>query len=199
MPVRKNPFKKHHLKFAVVGTLAFVMASCGGVDKNERELSEEALKRRGLNENFPMSNEDRRAVGRGSLLGEAGGFSLFGGSGNKPSSNNYSDVTGGVNAYLWRASLDTVSFMPLASADAIGGIIITDWFESADAKGERLKANIRITTKELRASGVDASLFRQELKNGNWRDVEAKEELGIKLENKILSRAREIKIEETRL
>jgi hypothetical protein len=88
-----------------------------------------------------------------------------------------------------------MSFMPLASADAVGGVIITDWYESEDAKGERIKANVRINTKELRASGVEVSLFKQKLSGGNWRDSKASKDLEEKLEEKILSKAREIKIE----
>ncbi|MBV9249989.1 MAG: DUF3576 domain-containing protein, partial [Acetobacteraceae bacterium] len=72
----------------------------------------------------------------------------------------------GVNAYLWRGALDTLSFMPLASADPFGGVIITDWYTPPTASGERFKATAYILGRELRSDGVRISLFRQVLQGG---------------------------------
>src|SRR5574338_1641794 len=74
----------------------------------------------------------------------------------------------GVNAYLWRASLDTLAFMPLASADPYGGVIITDWYSNPEKKDERLKATVYILDTRLRADGVSAAVFRETLTNGVW-------------------------------
>ena len=69
----------------------------------------------------------------------------------------------GVNSYLWHASLDTVSFLPLASADPFGGVIITDWYSPPATPNERFKVNVFILNRELRADGVKATVFRQKL------------------------------------
>ena len=142
---------------------------------------------------YPESNRDRRRAKRGKLTGPDG-LNLFGAE--QAAASN--DIVGGVNSYLWKASLDVISFMPISSADAIGGIIITDWYEDSSARGERMKANIRITSKELKASGLKVSLFRQALRAGRWQNVKTSRDLEIKLEDKILSRARDIRIEDER-
>src|SRR5580704_11818711 len=67
----------------------------------------------------------------------------------------------GVNAFLWRGALDTLSFMPLSSADPFGGVIITDWYAPADTNGERFKATAYILGRELRSDGIRVSVFRQ--------------------------------------
>jgi hypothetical protein len=101
----------------------------------------------------------------------------------------------GVNSYLWRATLDTVSFIPLASADPFGGVIITDWYSPPDQPGERFKVNIFILGRELRADGVRASVFRQKRDpNGQWTDAAVDQKTGTDLENAILTRARQMRL-----
>jgi hypothetical protein len=101
----------------------------------------------------------------------------------------------GVNSYLWHASLDTVSFMPLASADPFGGVIITDWYSPPQTPNERFKVNIFILNKQLRADGVRASVFRQiRDAKGNWVDAAVDKNTPIDLENAILARARQIRL-----
>jgi len=99
----------------------------------------------------------------------------------------------GVNAYLWRASLDTLSFMPLSSADPYGGVIITDWYSPSAAPGERFRATAYILGRQLRSDGVRVSVFRQELRNGAWMDVPVSSGTGTELEDKVLARARELR------
>lgn len=99
-----------------------------------------------------------------------------------------------VNPYLWRAALDTVSFMPLASADPFGGTILTDWFEAPETPGERLKANIFVLGQELRTDALKITLFRQTLQNGVWRDAAVDPATVTALENTVLTRAREIRV-----
>lgn len=111
-------------------------------------------------------------------------------------SSDGSDAPGlGVNAYLWRASLDTLSFMPLASADPIGGVILTDWYAPPSAAGERLKVSVYILDRELRADALRVSAFRQTLQNGQWVDSMVDPQTTIKIENAILTRARQLKAE----
>jgi hypothetical protein len=101
----------------------------------------------------------------------------------------------GVNSYLWRATLDTVSFMPLASADPFGGVIITDWYSPPATPDERFKVNIFILGRDLRADGVKASVFHQKRdKTGQWVDAVVDQKTGTDLENAILNRARELRL-----
>ena len=101
----------------------------------------------------------------------------------------------GVNSYLWRASLDTISFMPLASADPFGGVIITDWYSPPQSQNERFKINLFILGRDLRADGLRASVFRQErINEGEWVDATVGNQTPIDLENAILTRARQLRI-----
>jgi len=101
----------------------------------------------------------------------------------------------GVNTFLWHASLDTISFMPLASADPFGGTIITDWYSPPDTPNERFKINIYILGRDLRADGVRARVFRQDRnKDGHWVDAPVDQSTGIGIENAILARARQIRM-----
>jgi len=111
-----------------------------------------------------------------------------------------SDNSGGgggisVNSFLWHASLDTVSFMPLASADPFGGTIITEWYSPPDTPNERFKINIFILGRDLRADGVRARVFRQNKDaSGQWVDAPVDQTTGTGIENAILSRARQIRM-----
>lgn len=122
----------------------------------------------------------------------AGGLSLFGGKGDQDGNSGSSGI--GVNSFLWRASLDTVSFMPLASADPFGGTIITDWYSPADKEAERFKLNVFILGKHLRSDGVRVRAFKQISKKGNWVDAEVSDEISTKLEDTILTRARQMRV-----
>jgi len=99
----------------------------------------------------------------------------------------------GVNAYLWRGALDTLSFMPLASADPFGGVIITDWYTPPTSSDERFKATAYILGRELRSDGVRVSIFRQVLQDGHWVDASVSPVTVGEIENKVLSRARELR------
>jgi Domain of unknown function (DUF3576) len=122
-----------------------------------------------------------------------GGLSLLGGNDKPEPSTGGSPIA--VNSYLWRASLDTISFMPLTSADPFGGVIITDWYSPAEVHDERFKVNIYILGRELRADGVRAAVFRQRQDPfEGWVDAEVSENTSTDLENAILTRARELRI-----
>lgn len=102
-----------------------------------------------------------------------------------------------VNAFLWRASLDTLSFMPLSSADPFGGVIISDWYSPPQSQGERFKITIYILDRALRSDGVRANVFRQERTGaGQWVDATVEPTLGKDLEDAILTRARQIRIQQ---
>ncbi len=100
----------------------------------------------------------------------------------------------GVNAYLWRASLDTLSFLPLASADPFGGTIITDWFAPPESPNERFKMSVYITDRDLHADGIHVSVFRQtRLDAANWTDAPVAVKTRTEVEDAILTRARELR------
>ena len=101
----------------------------------------------------------------------------------------------GVNAYLWRASLDTLAFMPLASADAYGGLINTEWYVNPEKQDERFKATVYILDTRLRADGVNVSLHRQTRgPTGEWVDAPASDDAEEAIENAILTRARQRRV-----
>ncbi len=126
-----------------------------------------------------------------SIFGE-GGLSLLGGK-NKDANDGSNGI--GVNSYLWRASLDTVSFMPLASADPFGGVIITDWYSAPEKPDERFKLNIFILSKELKSDGIKVKVFRQiQQKGGKWVDSTVTDKTGPQMEDAILNRARELRV-----
>ncbi|MBS28182.1 MAG: hypothetical protein CL566_04550 [Alphaproteobacteria bacterium] len=101
----------------------------------------------------------------------------------------------GVNGFLWRASLDTLSFLPLSSADPFGGVIITDWYAPPESPEERFKVTVYILGRELRADGVRVAVFRQKRDNrSDWADANTGEGTSTSLENAILTRARELRV-----
>ncbi len=125
---------------------------------------------------------------RKTIFGE-GGLLLF-------NTENTGDGGGrlGVNSFLWRASLDTISFMPVNSADPFGGVIITDWHTATDSPSERFKLNIYILGRTLRADGVRVAVFRQvKSTDGSWQDAGVPNETQVKIEDAILTRARQLR------
>ncbi len=112
-----------------------------------------------------------------------------------PAQGSGTETAIGVNAYLWRASLDTMAFMPLASADPYGGIIITDWYSDPAEPNARFKATIYILDTRLRADGLNVSIHKQvKAANGDWQDVAPAASTEEKIENAILVRARQMRI-----
>lgn len=129
----------------------------------------------------------------GSIFGP-GGLAVLGGNEEVPDGQGQGSGLG-VNSFLWRASLDTISFMPLASADPFGGVIITDWYTPPESQAERFKVTVYILGRDLRADGVRAAVFRQNLDgNGNWVDAKVEQQTAIDLEDAILTRARQLRI-----
>ena len=144
----------------------------------------------GRNKDAPRQSGDKKEPG---LFG-SGGLSLdIFGSGKNGRGDGGPGI--GVNSYLWRASLDTVSFMPLASADPFGGVIITDWYTPPETPNERFKMNVYILGRQLRADSVRVAVFRQEQSGENaWLDSTIKSDTALTLENQILTRARQLRI-----
>ncbi len=168
---------------AGVLAVSMTLAGCQYVDPNTK---------------YPGSS--RKPGGAGGS--EADQASVFGGEGlslaalggaNAPTQEGGGGI--GVNSFLWRASLDTVSFMPLLSADPFGGVIITDWYSPPESPNERFKLNIYILSRELRADGLRTAVFRQVYQPGTgWQDAPTASSTATALENAILTRARQMRI-----
>ncbi len=180
----------HPIRLLVVGLLTLGLVACGGDPNAVTE------KRSG-----PSGDRTKRDLqsGLGGRSQETG--SLFGPGGLFGSKADKKDGTGdgsgvAVNAFLWRASLDTINFIPLVSADPFGGVIITDWYTPAEAPNERMKVQITILDRDLRADGVRVAVFKQTTgpKNANWVDAQVDPRTNTDIENAILTRARQLRI-----
>ncbi|RZM09460.1 MAG: DUF3576 domain-containing protein [Sphingomonas sp.] len=102
-------------------------------------------------------------------------------------------TTIGVNSYLWRASLDTLSFMPLVQTDSNGGVIVTDWYVNPQTPGERMKLTVTILDQDLRADAVRVAALRQINTNGQWLAAPVQAATTQRLEDLILTRARDLR------
>ena len=140
------------------------------------------------------SQEARRREETGTFFGDDT-LTLYG-SRSREAKARQEDAGGvGVNSYLWRASLDTIDFMPVANADPFGGLITTDWYQPTDAPGERFKVQVLVRDKTLRADGVKVSIWRQaRSESGEWLDASVDPGTAAELENRILTRARQLRI-----
>ena len=166
-----------HVRLPVVLMLAGLAAACSPLEV-EPEPSD----------TYQTTKERAEAAG-GSMLGDE--IVLFGGP-DKPGA----DAGGiGVNSFLWRASLDTISFMPVAAADPFGGVILTDWYSPAEAPSERFKLNVYILGRALRADGIRVGVFRQVEDGASWRYAPVAENTNTQIEDAILTRARQLRHE----
>ena len=105
-----------------------------------------------------------------------------------------SQVSMAVNAFLWRASLDTVSFIPLDIVDPIGGVITTQWYEDTNNSNERIKPTIYIKDRRLRADGVSVNIFREVMLTDRWVKADTNPDTANLIEASILTKARELRI-----
>ena len=136
---------------------------------------------------YPVDTKEKNRNKYGSLT-SGKGISLLEIGGKKKDEFN-------VNSALWQASLDVLGFMPLTQADKQSGVIITDWYEDADSKGEKFKINAIVSPGELSANSIKITMFKQARdKKGNWKSVAVSEKLITSFEDKILARARELRV-----
>src|ERR1700737_658048 len=183
------PGSSNSILISVILVGALSLAACGGnpdaVKEGEGRNSGKSGSQRDMIQGLGGKNREE-----GSLFGPGG---LFGTKADRKEDNG-SGVA--VNAYLWRASLDTINFIPLVSADPFGGVIITDWYTPAEARNERMKVQVTILDRELRADGVLLSVFKQQTspKGGSWVDAQVDPRTNIDIENAILTRARQLRI-----
>lgn len=124
---------------------------------------------------------------------------ILGGRGDRTPERTQNAAAIGVNGYLWRASLDTLSFMPLASADPYGGVILTDWYTNPEKPDERFKCTVYILDTRLRADGLNVTVNKQSRDaGGNWVDQPSAAQTETDLENAILTRARQLRLSNIR-
>lgn len=102
-------------------------------------------------------------------------------------------TTIGVNSYLWRASLDALSFMPLVQTDSAGGVIVTDWYTNPKNPGERVKVTVTILDQDLRADALRVAASRQVAQGGAWVDAPVQAATVQRLEDIILTKARDLR------
>ncbi len=170
---------------AALGLGILLMGGCEGADV-KGDYPETLGKTRGTTTYYGK---------RESVFGE-GGLSLFGDDEAERPGTGGGGGGIGVNSYLWRASLDTISFLPVNSADPFGGVIITDWHSPAESPDERFKMNVYILGRALRADGVRVAVFRQVKEGGGaWRDASVPDKTGPSIEDAILTRARQLRNE----
>ncbi|WP_349595089.1 DUF3576 domain-containing protein [Thalassospira sp. NFXS8] len=177
------------LKLIAACTLVSALAACSGASQSDYD-------------NYPGSAPgNERILGRsatradmkkqGGVFGDEG-LNIFGSDSKKQQGG-----TGiGVNSFLWRATLDTLSFMPLNSADPFGGVIITDWYSPAETPNERFKITGYILGVALRSDAVKVAIFRQVRAGGNeWADAVVDPKTVTAMEDSILTRARQLRID----
>lgn len=184
------PRLSYFVRILAVGAsvAALGLAGCGGNPEAVKEKRSGASNDRNSRDMVSGLGGSRQE--QGTLFGPGG---LFGTKAEKQIDNG----TGvAVNAYLWRASLDTINFIPLVSADPFGGVIITDWYTPAETPNERMKVQVTILDRDLRADGVRVSVFKQMTspRGGNWVDAAVDPRTNIDIENAILTRARQLRI-----
>ena len=168
-----NKLKRYSVFFVVL-----LLVSCGGEVPNIITEGDAQI---------PVDLDKRETVFG---TGESG--SIWFNDTEKPPSEGGTGI--GVNAFLWRASLDVVSSLPIASADPFGGVIITDWYTPQETPGDRFKISVYILGRQLRADGIRVALFRQNRGGGQWSDAKVSKQTVTKLENEILTRARQLRI-----
>ena len=140
-----------------------------------------------------MDAQNRLNTG-GGLFGNDG-LDFFGGDENEnKGSGGFASVGMPINPYLWSASLETLSFIPLSSADPFGGTIFTDWYTSENNENERCKINVFINGAELKTQNLRVSSFCETFKNNKWVGIKTNNEDNISLENVILNKAKKLKL-----
>jgi hypothetical protein len=178
----------HKTRYIVAGLLLAALTGCGDPESVTEKRSGPSGDRNKRDITQGLGGRNRE---EGSLFGPGG---LFGSKADKQKGEQGTGVA--VNAFLWRASLDTINFIPLVSADPFGGVIITDWYTPAEAPAERMKVQVTILDRELRADGVRVSVFKQTqgAKAGGWVDAQVDQRTNTEIENAILTRARQLRI-----
>ena len=156
----------------IVITPIFLLTSCSGLDIQPPELDK--------------YDDGRPKAGK--LFGD---INLLGGN-RDTEPGRASDIN--INGFLWHASLDTLSFLPLSSADPFGGVIITDWYSNKNIQNQRLKITAYINTNELKSESINIKVEIQSFKNNIWSQPLTSKSLATQIEDSILNEARNLKL-----
>ena len=188
---------------------ALVLASCNSnMSKEEKQEMWSKAQTRGeivnrsgtpfnmdTHRDLALADAENRLVSGGGLFGKK---SLMSFGKDKEDENRpaplVSSIGMQVNQFLWRASIETISFMPLSSADPIAGTIITEWYTYEDSVNERCKLNIFINGKDLKTDNLKVRSFCQLYKNNQWINIQSDQNTNTKLENAILNKAKKIRL-----
>ena len=187
--------------------LSSFLISCNetrGIDasKLEAQTRSEIIKRSGTTftggspekDRLALADAENRLRSGGGLLGKKG-LSL--GDINKSEKTTTAAIGFPINPFLWKGSLETIDFMPIASADPFAGIIITDWYTSQGSPNERCKLNVFIKGYEMKTDNLKVNSFCQSLSNGQWVDMKNNIDNDAKLENAILNKAKKIRLSQS--
>ena len=199
------------VRIILIFSLFFVLSCNSG--KSEEEMEElwskaqtrqHILDRSGTKFNsaidmdLAMKDAETRLQSGGGLFGKGGlTFGKILGDSKNDNNNNPSTISMGmaVNPYLWRGALETINFMPLNSADPVGGTIITDWYSTTENQKERCKLNIFILGNDLKTENLKVTSFCQEYRDSIWVVKSIEEEKSIKIENAILNKAKKLRLQ----
>ena len=196
------------IKITIILLSLFFVQSCNS-GKSEEEMKElwskaqttgQIIERSGtkfnsgVNKQLALQDAETRLQTGGGLLGNKG-ISVDGILGGKKESSSGATIGMPINIYLWRGALDTVSFMPLSSADPIGGTILTDWYSNENNSNERCKLNIFITGDELKTQNLRVTSFCQDYIDKKWINKKIDNDNNIKIENAILNKAKKLKLQ----
>ncbi len=197
------------IKLTLVFISIILLYSCntGKTDEEMEELWSKAqttgqiIKRSGtsmnsaINKEAAMRDAETRLQTGGGLFGSES-LSMSGLlNQNNNQNTSVANIGMTLNIYLWQGALDTISFMPLSSADSVGGTIITDWYSTESNENERCKLNIFIMGSELKTQNLRVSSFCQEYKNTKWVGIEVEKNNNVLLENAILNKAKKLKLQ----
>lgn len=169
-----------YLRF-VFCLIAIIFTTSCSIPKSKIDSSEETL--------HPQTAEDRREENMKSILTKSDEPLVIYSSNKKKSASGGGGYSGIAGSYLWKAALESISFMPLTSVDSNGGVIITDWYQAPDSKNERLKFNILILSDELQIKSIKVTAFRQVETFGRWSSTEINKEFSRTVEDNILRKA----------
>jgi len=145
-----------------------------------------------IDKKLAMDDAQNRLITGGGLFGKKASLNLLGGE----TDSQQTSVGMGlpINPFLWRASIETISFMPLASTDPFAGTIITDWYTAENSLGERCKLNIFINGADMKTDNLKVLSFCQLFKNNQWVNSPPNSDDNIRLENAILNKAKKLKL-----
>ena len=192
-------------KFTLVFLFLFLSACNKNLSEEEKkelwskaQTTGEIINRSGtpfnsaVNKDLALSDAQNRLITGGGLFGDKADLNFFGD--NESKTQKQPSIGMPINPYLWKASLETISFMPLSSTDPFAGTIITEWFTAENNIGERCKLNIFISGQDLKTKNLKVLSFCQSMKKNQWVNTPTNTDDNISLENAILNKAKKLKL-----